>query len=132
MAYILSEATNIMGIKEREFGTGNEIKFTAFTSCIGVVVIGNGGGGVTGVHLALTGTDGSNFGPAAAAAVLEKLPSHNTSIVIGRISYWKDGANGARAGYNALVGGLAGMTEYQFADGVYGAMIDGGAIEITY
>ncbi len=132
MAYILSEASNIMGIEEREYGSGKEIKFTTFTSCIGVVVIGNGGGGLTGVHLALTGTDGSKFGPAAAAAVLEKLPAHNTSIVIGRISYWKDGANGAKAGYNTLVGGLAGMTEYQFADGIYGATIDGGAIEITY
>jgi len=37
MPYTLSKTADLMKIAEQEYGSGPEIKFTAFTSCIGVL-----------------------------------------------------------------------------------------------
>jgi hypothetical protein len=131
MPYILNNAPDPMAIAEREIGVAAEIQFTAFTSCIGVVVLLNGN--LTAVHLALTAADGGAFDAAAANVVLAALPAgYTSSIVIGSIPYWENPANGAAVGYAALTAGLINSTLYPLADGTYGAEIDGGVITPTF
>jgi len=131
MPYILNNTLLPMAIAEREIGNADEIQFTAFTSCIGVVVLL--GGNLTAVHLALTAADGGAFNAAAAAVVLAALPAgYTSSIVIGSIALWENPDNGANVGYAALIAGLVNSTLYPLADGTYGAEIDGGVITPTY
>ncbi len=39
MPYVFTQATDTEAIAEREWGKADEIMFTAFTSCIGIMAI---------------------------------------------------------------------------------------------
>ena len=51
MPYVFTQATDTEAIAEREWGKADEIMFTAFTSCIGIMAIKDDQ--VIGVHLTL-------------------------------------------------------------------------------
>ncbi|WP_310620708.1 hypothetical protein [Flexibacterium corallicola] len=143
MPYTLTPAANTMAIAEREYGTAaNQIQFTAFTSCIGVAVrIGND---VRGVHLTISGADGTTlFSPDIVPDVMAVLENNYTeAFIIGQIQYWEAQENGVSLAYADLVtavsavvvGGAVGanFTTYPLADGTYGAEVLGGHFSPTY
>jgi hypothetical protein len=134
MAYTLSEASNRLSIKEQEYASAAEIKFTMFTSCIGVIA--KKGGTLTAVHLVMKSRDDSLFDSTAAANVLALLPKSPDAVTIfGCCSLWENPQNNVLAGFQKLTGSLSSVTKYQqytFGEGEYGAQIDGSDIEITY
>ncbi len=129
--YLLSEAADPQNIKEREWGTGAEIKFSTFTSCIGI--IGKVGTSVIGVHLSIMDSTG-NFASAQDMSricdfLTEKGVDTNTSKVIGCISVWKTSNQGA---WDSLIRRLEGADEYPLGEGSYGAKIGEAGVELTY
>lgn len=126
----LQEASDVMAIAEREVGCGEgEIKFTGFSSCIGVTV--RDGTKVKGVHLALIKPDGTPFNKDDAAKVLTSLGTYSEAMIFGQIVFWKNPANQVADAFKVLEEGLkAGATkedgykDFQFDDGEYGAEIN--------
>lgn len=133
MPYVLTQAANVMAIDECEFGTAGTIQFTKFTSCIGILAKVTGANQVIGIHLVLINTAGDQFSMADVLHVQQRLTALNydntTCMIIGQVAVWERSNQQA---YNALVAGLNNPKIYPFGDGVYGATISGGAIEITY
>ncbi|QUS54350.1 hypothetical protein [Pseudovibrio brasiliensis] len=125
----LQEAKDVMAIAEREVGCAErEIKFTGFSSCIGVTV--RDGTKVKGVHLALIKPDGNPFNKDDAAKVLTSLGTYSEAMIFGQIVFWKNPANQVADAFKVLEEGLkAGATkedgykDFQFDDGEYGAEI---------
>lgn len=134
MPYTLSRAGNPLSIKEQEYASAAEIKFTAFTSCIGVIA--KKGGTLTAVHLVMKARDDSIFDTAAATEVLKLLPNAPDAVTIfGCISLWENPQNNVLAALQKLTGTLESLQKYQqhtFAAGTYGAAIDGNDIDITF
>ena len=131
MPYVVNQAANALTIAERQWFTAGQIRFTGFSSCVGLVVLQ--GGQLTAVHLAQQATDSSWFDTVAAGVVLGLLPiGYTKSIVMGQISTWAFPTGHCVAGYQHLTGLLTNLTAYQFAEGTYGADIAGTDIEITY
>ncbi|MGH0000435.1 hypothetical protein ACQU0X_10205 [Pseudovibrio ascidiaceicola] len=126
----LQEASDVMAIAEREVGCGEgEIKFTGFSSCIGVTV--RDGTKVKGVHLALIKPDGNPFNKDDATKVLTSLGTYSEAMIFGQIVFWKNPANQVADAFKVLEEGLkAGATkengykDFQFDDGEYGAEIN--------
>ena len=133
MPYVLNPAANAMAIGECEWGTAGTIQFTKFTSCVGVLAKVVGANNVIGIHLVMVDGNGNTFSAADVALVTNVLTAQNydntTCMIIGQIAYWTESNNAA---YTALFNALNNPATYQFGDGVYGATIAGGAIEITY
>lgn len=134
MPYKLREASNGLSIKEQEYASAAEIKFTMFTSCIGVIAKKDSS--LTAVHLVMKADDDSIFDANAAVNVLALLPKSPDAVTIfGCCSLWENPQNNVVAGFQKLVGSLKSVTKYQqhtFGQGSYGAQIDGSDIEITY
>jgi len=91
MAYRISRAGNIMSIPELQYGIGAEIKFTAFTSCLGVMSKVRSEGNIIGVHLALM--EGNNYVTAQDVGqvrwLLDRYSYESTStVIIGAVSVW--------------------------------------------
>ena len=60
MPYELFPANDELKIAEQEYASGPKIKFTAFTSCIGVIA--KEGATLTGVHLVMVDRKDKYFG----------------------------------------------------------------------
>ncbi|SDR14538.1 hypothetical protein [Pseudovibrio sp. Tun.PSC04-5.I4] len=126
----LKAAADVMAIAEREVGSGDgEIKFTGFSSCIGIVVRENNK--VRGVHLAVVKPDGNPFNKEDAAKVLASLGTYTEAFIVGQIGVWTNPANLVSDAYKVLEDGVqSGISEggiynaYELGQGVYGAEID--------
>jgi hypothetical protein len=133
MPYVLAQAANNMAIAECEWGNAGTIQFTRFTSCLGVLAKVAGANNVIGIHLVMVDGNGNTFSAADVPTVTAVLAAqgydNTTCMIIGQIAYWTR-SNGAA--YTALLNALNNPQTYQFGDGVYGATIAAGAIEITY
>jgi hypothetical protein len=132
MPYTIQPAANVMAINERESGTANEIRFTRFTSCIGV--LGVVGGQVRGVHLSISDQNQNLFDNAAVGQVVALFAGATQLKLIGQVAYWENPANGVATAYAGLVAQLSIPADdiYQLTDGVYGGKMDGADLEITY
>jgi hypothetical protein len=134
MPYTLSVAGDVLKIKEQEYGSGAEIKFTAFTSCIGVIA--KKGITLTAVHLVMKAEDDSIFESATATEVLALLPAAPDAVTIfGCVSLWENPENNVLVAFQKLTATVKSLKKYQqytFGIGTYGATIDGDDIEITY
>jgi hypothetical protein len=122
MAYEFKEAATPWYIEEQQYKTQkdfNGIRFSLFTSCIGVM--GRNGKIVTGVHLVLVG-NGGNFDKAAADETIRLLGSHTESYVVGDIRGWKQDVKEA---YTRLIDGLTNPKEIQqeAEDRVFGGRV---------
>ena len=71
MPYTISKATDPLKINEQEYASATKIKFTAFTSCIGVIA--KMGATLTAIHLVMVANDESIFDVEDATKVLELL-----------------------------------------------------------
>lgn len=133
MPYTINQTNNVLNIAERQYGTGHEIKFTKFTSCIGVVGAVNGNQNARGVHLSIS--DGTSLFDGGAVQQVTAIFVGATQIkILGQIAYWTNPANGVAAAYAQLVQALGVQPDdiYQLDDGVYGAEIDNGVLELTF
>lgn len=133
MPYVLAQAANNMAIAECEWGNAGTIQFTRFTSCVGVLAKVAGADNVIGIHLVMVDANGNTFGAADVPLVTQVLTAqgydNTTCMIIGQIAYWTQSNNAA---YTALVNALNNPDTFQLDDGVYGATITEGAIELTY
>jgi hypothetical protein len=118
---------NALAIPERRWASAQQIQFTPFTSCIGL--IGINGPNLTALHLGLV--DGAfGFDNAAAdqaAAIM--APCAAGIFVIGETAYWTNTVPGP---YQHLLNQLNAPNLYPLADGTYGADLVGGVIQLTF
>jgi hypothetical protein len=138
--YTISKATDPLNINEQEYASGPKIKFTAFTSCIGVIA--KEGGTLTAVHLVMIGRDGEPFGADAkdVPLVISKLPKSADAITIfGCIDFWRDSESRVvQKAFEQLAGTLkekkVGLYHQSTRkEGTYGAEIgNAGEIKITF
>jgi len=135
MTYQFTQAADAMAIAEQGYATAAAIKFTGFTSCIGVIA--KRGGLLTGAHLVLNAPDGTKFNQNAATRLIyEVLGNQYDKIwIIGCVDIWRTPANGVLAAYEKLtsmIRSLEVVQHYNFADGTYGAQIEDDDIDITF
>jgi hypothetical protein len=137
MTYTLDLAKDEMAIGEREYGIGQEVKFTTFTSCIGILALTNESQ-IIAIHLALMDEDDwfSSTDIPTIQAVLNDHSNHGEYEIqlVGQISFWESPLNGPLSeAYTALV---AALNPSKFVsherDGTYGAKISGGEITVTF
>lgn len=121
MSY-LSLANNTMSIAEQEYGTSGEIRFTTFTSCIGLIA--KNGPIVTGIHLVLFDRSGNPFN--AVDEVVMRLGGYQRVVVIGHTDdIWSQIPS-----YHDLIGRLHTPVIIQTDDGIYGGKVQGGVFQI--
>jgi hypothetical protein len=140
MAYSLTETKNALSIAEQQYATATKIKFTPFTSCIGVIA--KKGDKLTGVHLVAIG-DGGVFMPTDVNRVHNLLPTPADRItVFGFIDDWRSGLNGeeikiatlkltGELKLNVAHGEVEHYYEVKEDDGTYSAEIVGDGIKLT-
>ena len=139
MVYALNEGDPLK-IAEQEYASGSKLKFTAFTSCIGVIA--KKGEMLTGIHLVAIG-DGGVFMPTDVNRVHKLLPTPADRItVFGFINDWRNGRNGeelkiatlkltGELKLNVAHGGVEHYYELQEGDATYSAEIVGGEIKLA-
>ncbi len=132
MPFALAQAPNVLAIAEDKYGTGREIKFTKFTSCLGVIAMLDGTQGI-GIHLVMVNDSDEPF-KADDVKVVKQLLTDQTYdpkqvVLIGAISAWKKSSPDA---YAALIAALKPSDTFPLADGIYGAKFEDGEIELTY
>ena len=133
MPYTISKATDPLKINEQEYASATKIKFTAFTSCVGVIA--KIGATLTAVHLVMVANDGSIFDVEDSTKVLELLKAPNAVTIFGCISLWENPKNKVLPAFQKLTGKFQTLKKYQqytFGPGTYGASIDDDDIEIIY
>ncbi|HYY27505.1 MAG TPA: hypothetical protein VE860_06165 [Chthoniobacterales bacterium] len=122
--YKLSKASNALAIAEREYASDATIRFTAFTSCIGVIA--KDGNKLTAVHLvAVTGKDHA-CNANDIAKVLGRLPKKPDAVtIVGCIDVWENQANGKVlvGAFQKLTGSLQNVTKDYREMGTFGASI---------
>jgi hypothetical protein len=126
MSYNFTQAANVMSIAEQEYGDAAEIRFSTFTSCIGLIA--RNAGNVTGVHLVMFSNTDSPFDNAAANAAIALLGAYTHVVVIGQTEMWNDNLPGP---YQHLLAGLNKPTVIDVNDGVYGGRVENGVFQ-TY
>jgi len=134
--YRLSRAGNILTIAEREYGIGNEIKFTTFTSCLGVMSKVRTEGNIIGVHLGLLSSD-SAITPQDVGQVKWLLDRYNydttSTVIIGAISVWERSAPDVlRRLFKDLGLHRNHPRVHAMGDYTWGGRITGNEVEITY
>tara|TARA_R110002049_G_scaffold210604_1_gene381505 strand:- start:38059 stop:38499 length:441 start_codon:yes stop_codon:yes gene_type:complete len=126
MPYVFIQATDTEAIAEREWGKADEIMFTAFTSCIGIMAIKDDQ--VIGVHLTLR-DDTNAVTNADIDTAIGLLDGGAYPVVIGAISAWEASA---AAVYQHLVDTLHPVEQYGYGDGTFGGEIVNGRIQPRY
>jgi hypothetical protein len=129
--YELIKGTDPLPLKEREYASAAEIKFTQFTSCIGV--ISRKGPTLSAVHLVII--SGDIFGSDAidVPTVLGQLPEPRDAVtIVGCIDVWQNPVNGKVlvAAFEKLTGSFKKLTKLCWGDGIYRAKIEGDAIKV--
>jgi len=128
--YTITEAADPLNIREAEFASATEIKFTTFTSCIGVIA--KKGATLTAVHLVMLDKHDIKFTATDVSTVVDVLPGAPDAVTImGCIDLWANSVNGMSAAFEKLTGTFKTLKKDQREDGIYGAKIDGNTIKIT-
>lgn len=125
MAYNFAQAANRLAIAEQQYAGGADIRFTRFTSCIGLVARNNNN--LTAVHLVMFSSDDSQFDNNAAQAAVNLLGAYQEVVVVGQTGMW----NAQIPAYQHLIGLLHNPHIVDRNDGVYGADIHNGTIRIN-
>jgi len=149
-AYQLKEGKDPLMIAEQEYESGTKLKFTNFTSCIGVVA--KHGPVLTGVPLVMLGSNGGRdyvpFSPTDVSRVMTVLCQNPTAAadritLFGFIDAWRNGDNGEElkivtlklTGELKLKVGNGGVDYYyevkEDRNATYSAKIVNGEIKIT-
>ena len=126
MSYNFTQAGDVMNIQEQQYGSAGEIRFSLFTSCIGLIA--RQGNNVTGVHLVIFSSDDTPFDNAAADAAIGLLGNYQQVVVIGQTGIWAHNLPGP---YQHLIAGLANPVVLDKNDGIYGGRVENGVFQ-TY
>lgn len=126
MAYTLTAAADIMNIAEQQYGMGNEIRFTVFTSCIGIIARHDDV--LTGVHLVMFDSNDEPFDDTGVEETIQILGGYDQIVVIGQTGMWADNLPGP---YGKLIGELNNPTIIDQDNGIYGGRVNGGVFQ-TY
>ena len=128
MSYNFTQAGNVMNIEEQQYGSAGEIRFSKFTSCIGLIA--RNGNNVTGVHLVMVSSDDTYFDNAAADAAIRLLGNYQQVVVIGYTATW---AANLLDPYQHLIAGLRKpvIIENEKDNGKYGGRVKNGVFQ-TY
>ncbi|PLY42111.1 hypothetical protein CSZ94_12080 [Janthinobacterium sp. ROICE36] len=118
MSYVFTHAANALSIAEQQYATAGTVRFSAFTSCIGLLA--RNGTNVTGVHLVMFSNTDSPFDNAAAEAAIALLGAYQQVVVIGQTGMWDDNFHGP---YQHLLAGLAHPIVIDVNDGTYGGRV---------
>jgi len=130
MAYLYTQANDLAKISEQEYGTGEEIWFTHFDSCIGVIA--RKGDDVTGVHLVRLSKSESYFDNSAAQGCVDLLPdAYDDVVVIGLLSEWAE-SESVKGGYEHLLSLLTNPTKIQYGAGTYGFRVHNSRMQLGY
>lgn len=125
MPYLLAPGGNAMAIAEQQYAGAGTIRFTRFTSCIGVM--GYNAGVVTGVHLVMFAVDGTPFNNAAANAAALAIGAYARVAVIGHTQMWAANFPGP---YAHLLGQLVAPDIVDMDDGIYGGRVINGICQV--
>ncbi len=126
MTYRFSPAHDPMDIKEQEYQSAKEVRFSKFTSCIGVLAKNDEI--VTGVHLVIWSKDETRFDDAAARETVALLSRYQQVVVIGHTDLWE---SNLREQYKYLLSLIKGPHIINTNDGVYGGRVHNGTFQ-TY
>lgn len=130
MPYPLNPANQPLAIEEYEYGSNAAVpmlngqvvptvKFTTFTSCIGIIAASDNGAEAIGIHLVMLDPDGVPFSAADVPAVVALLAGFPQNVCItGQIGMWEDNIPGA---YAALAQALGNPPTFDRGDGRYAA-----------
>lgn len=125
MAYNIKQTNDSQKIAEQEYAHDDTIKFTKFTSCIGIIV--RTSWTLTAVHLVIVGHEDSPFDKQAVDTVKGILGDYDEALMIGHIDIWDDNL---KETMKYLRDQIKKLKEVQLEDGNYGAKVnDGGNIE---
>ncbi|KZB55546.1 hypothetical protein AUP42_03200 [Thalassospira lucentensis] len=126
MPYVFSQAANPLAIAECEYASAAEIRFSTFTSCIGIVGIRNGE--VFGIHLPLAVDDFVTNADIDAALVHCQGLAQTT--ITGVIGAWTSSRPTVYAYLVAQLGNPAIGVDHD--EGVYGARVNNGNLVLSY
>lgn len=129
MPYTYNPAYNPLAVEEQAYSTAVELRFTAFTSCIGLLAAcaNDNVGQVTGVHLVMVGADESVFDNAAADNAVALLGQYSQVVVIGLTDLWQANLPGP---YRYLLAQLTHPIVMPEQDGLYGGRIEAGVFQV--
>lgn len=119
MSYNFYPASNVMKIAEQQYGTDNEVRFTIFTSCIGLLAKNNNH--VTGVHLVMLSENETLFDNTVADDAVKLIGQYQQVVVIGQTNMWDDNLNKS---YQYLIGKLRNPVIIDKNDGTYGGRLN--------
>ena len=116
MPYTITEAADPLNIREAEFASATEIKFTTFTSCIGVIA--KKGATLTAVHLVMLDKHDIKFTATDVSTVVDVLPGAPDAVtIIGHISLWEIPKNQLVAAFQKLTDTFQTLTKHTFGPG---------------
>lgn len=127
MPYILHPAPNAMVIRERQYAVGNPVRFSAFTSCLGLMAWATDENVIRAVHLSLLDENDHPFDDDAVGEVLTRLLDYRLVVVVGHVTAWTARLPNA---YRRLIGQLRNPHIIDAADGIYGGQIAGGNFQL--
>ncbi len=125
MPYDFNKTDNTLQITEQRYGESNEIRFSNFDSCIGLIA--KNGNTLTGVHLVMFSNDDSSFDNTAADDAINLLGDYEEVIIIGQANMWNDNLH---APYQHLLAGLNNPQVIDMNNGSYGGRVIEGNFQI--
>ena len=133
MPYEIKKTANPLEIKERRYGQGSEIKFTTFTSCIGVIGCNTDSEIVSGVHLSILSDDNTSFRFQDVESVTKRIIGYSEVAVIGCIKAWEESEDGnLRSAFQELITKLKKPYIINTGNGIFGGRLEKGEFEILY
>lgn len=92
--YPVTQTTDLLAIPECKYAVGAQLKFTKFTSCLGLFCKVNGKDEVIGIHLVLIDGSGHAFTAEDISSIRNILTNHNAQLetgwVVGCLDFWQE------------------------------------------
>jgi hypothetical protein len=134
MAFVFTPAASNQDIKENEYGTGKDIKFSNFSSCIGIVALTAPHDSCIGLHVVMINAADEYFSAADVPSVVNVFQTLNYDAhsvqIVGFIETWEDVIGPA---YQALVQALNPVSQQgNEKEGGYDAKVENGALVVTF
>ncbi|TDF41456.1 hypothetical protein EYS14_00940 [Alteromonadaceae bacterium M269] len=125
MPYPLTQTSNGTSIAEQEYAYATEVRFTKFTSCLGIIA--KQGSNLIGIHLVIVSNQETVFDNKAADDVAALLSGYENITVIGKTGFWLDNLE---APYKYLLSRLGNPPTINVEDGIYGGKLNEGKIQL--
>jgi hypothetical protein len=125
MPYSFKCTQNATAIEEQKYAIGQEVRFTKFTSCLGVIA--QQGSSLIGVHLVIVSDEGEVFNDTVTDVLADLLKSYEVKTVIGKTDFWQGSISDA---YSYLLRRLGNPPRVSVDDGVYGGKLNEGKLQL--